>query len=460
MSRATKSLVAQPGALSTQPRLRVVGESTIEEAHKVSRRPMVVGFIVLLLFFGMVVAWAGSARLSSAALAPGVVNVEGARKTIQHLEGGIVHAINVREGQHVEAGDVLIELDNTSARADVEILTSRWILAQARQARLRAERDEADSVGFPRAFINVEDKDGAIAEAMREQERLFISRKRRHEEKIRRQNERINQLERQIGALEAEYATRNRQLALLRGELVKLSGLRQRGLLARDKVYELEQREAEIQGAKSADLAAIAGAREHIGEVALKISEVEDERSDEADRDLQALQDELVELNQRLRKEADILNRTQIRAPSSGTVINLNVHTTGGVIKSGEPILDIVPTSAQLIIDTHVETKDRDVVRAGLPAEIRFSAFSRRSTLPVKGEVVFISADSIADERTGVPYYLARVAFRENPSEVLAGAVIHPGMQVDVLIVTGKRTALEYLFQPITRSVNRALKED
>lgn len=443
-----------PRAAHQQANLRVV----TNRPDSIGRRPVLVGLILVLMFFGLLGGWAGTAKLTSAAIAPGVVSVDGARKTVQHLEGGIVREISVRDGERVTAGQVLVVLEDVGTSTELALVRRQRILASAYEARLVAEQDDLTEAVFPTALT--QSKDPEVAREVAEQARIFRARRRKILDQILTQNDRIARLEDRINAIKGQSAAKEKQLRIVRKQLADLRGLFDRGYTSRERVYILEGREAEIEGDISADLAAIAGAGEQIAEIRHDIAKLIASRFDDATRRLREARHTLETLDQKIATLQDKHERTSVRAPVDGIVVNLQVHTLGGVVTSGQAILDIVPSDRRLIIDARLDPKDRDVVVADLPAEVRFSAFSQRSSSPVKGKVIFVSADRMTEARTQQAYYLTRVELTEDPSQALNGAAIHPGMQAEVMIVTGKRTAIDYLLRPLTRSFKRSLTED
>ena len=230
--------------------------------------------------------------------------------------------------------------------------------------------------------------------------------------------------------------------------------------MPKSQVLELERRAAEIKGAISLNIASIARAKQAIGEAELQIRELQTAARNEAVAELRDAQTEIYDLEERRRTAKDIAQRTAVLAPQAGTVVGLRVHTTGGVVGPGEAMLDIVPSGDSLVVEAKVSPDDIDVVHAGLPAQVRLTAFSARSFIPVAGEVTQVSADHLVDEATGLTYFQARIALdQDSLSAALEGSPLYPGMQAEVMIVTGQRTTLDYLLQPLIQSFNRAFRE-
>jgi HlyD family type I secretion membrane fusion protein len=409
------------------------------------------------VFFVGFGGWAATAPIESAAIAPGTVSVESNRKTIQHLEGGIVREILVRDGDAVTAGQVLMRLDETQPGATLDILNARYDVAGAEFSRLAAERDGLKETIFP-DWLTARRTDPAVATILENQRNIFAARRDAVTSQTAILQQRIAQLEEEIRGVEGRIAASARQSALIADELAGVRTLYEKGLMQKPRLLELERRAAEIDGTLASDRAAIARARQQIGEARLRISELRTTQVNEAAARIGELQGELLDLTERIRAATDVRGRTEIRAPQDGTVVGLSVHTPGGVIAPGERLLDIVPSGDRLIVEARVDPQDIDIVRAGLEARVRFTAFTQRNLVPVPGTVSWVSADHIADERTGTAYFLARIALAED-DPALGGNKLYPGMSAEVLIVTGSRTALEYMLQPLTDTLRRAFRE-
>ncbi|HLT77765.1 MAG TPA: HlyD family type I secretion periplasmic adaptor subunit [Ferrovibrio sp.] len=432
------------------------------------------GLIVILAAFGGFGSWAALAPLSSAAIAPGEVTVDGYRKTVQHLDGGIVREILVGNGSAVSAGDVLIRLDDTAARASVALLAGRYIDALTREARLIAERDDvaAPAMPVPALPARLSGVDDAlfdramIAEAWRGQLNIFHARRRALDGKGAVLRQRVEQYREEIAALRAQIAAEDRQLKLIAEELRDVQHLFDQGLHRKARLLELQRAEARLGGLRGEHLALVTRARQAMAGTELEIITLQNERLREVMQELREVQALLADVQERLIAAAATLQRTEIIAPQAGIVVGLAVHTPGAVIAPGERILDIVPQENRLMVEARVRPEDIDVVHQGLPAHVRLTAFSQRTTPVVGGRVVLVSADRLRDEpRRGgrelsdEGYYLARI---ELDREALAALdlALYPGMPAEAMIVTGSRTALDYLLSPVTNALGRALRED
>lgn len=419
---------------------------------------IMLGFLVVLAFFGAGLMWAGLAPLSSAAIAPGVVSVAGNRKTVQHLEGGIVKEIHVREGDAVAADQVLIQLDDTQARNTVELLRTQYMAALLEEARLTAEMTDQPTMKF--SFDAPQPERETAQQILQDQLDIFATRRATLENQTDLLKGRIVQQNLEIAGLESQISGDRKQLDLIRREKESVQTLVGKGLSTRTRLYSLQREEVGLEASILQRKTQIAAAEGAIQDVKTQIVDLNGTRFEQAAAEMRTLRDKIVELKEKLPTAEDAYKRTAIRAPISGRVVNLQVHTIGGVIASGAPVLDVVPDDDQLVVETRLDPKDRDVVASGMPAEVRFTAFNQRNSLPVKGRVVWISADGLSDERTGLPYYVARIELIEDPSTALSGGSIYPGMQANVMIVTGQKTALSYLFRPLTRTFTGAFREE
>ena len=452
-------LEADPSPLDA-PTIRTPGQGKPEAPS----RPQVVGlvlvgFAVIAVFFGVLGGWAALARLDSAAIAPGVVVVDTKRKTVQHLEGGIVGEILVRDGDRVHAGQVLIRLDETRPRATLELLRGRYMAAQALEARLIAERDHREEIILPESLLGQRD-DPKVAEIIDGQTNIFVTRQQTLSGQIGILRQRMAQYREEIRGIEGEIAAEGTQLRLIAEEIATVSKLLEKGLAKKPRLLALQRQQAEINGERSRNEASIARAKNSIAETRLRITELETARIDEVVQELRDTQTQQFDLVEKMRAAEDVLRRTAILAPLGGVVVDLKVHTHGGVIAPGEPLLDVVPSADRLVVEAQIDPDDIDVAHEGLTARVQFTAFNRRHLVPVKGVVTSVSADRLVDERSGLPYYLARIELADDLPEALNGTSLYPGMQAEVMIVTEKRTVLDMLVQPIAQSFNRAFREE
>lgn len=432
------------------------------------------GLVVILAAFGGFGSWAALAPLASAAIAPGEVTVDGYRKTVQHLEGGIVREILVGNGSAVAPGDVLIRLDDTAARASVALLAGRYVDALTREARLVAERDnlQAPTMPVPALPKKLAHLDAAlfdramVADAWRGQLNIFRARRQALEGQGAVLRQRIEQYRQEIAALRAQIASHDRQLTLIAEELRDVQHLFDRGLQRKARLLELQRAQARLSGLRGEHQAMVTRARQGMAGTELEIITLRNERLREVMQELREVQASLLDVQERLIAAASTLERTEIIAPQSGVVVGLGVHTPGAVIAPGERILDIVPQESRLMVEARVRPQDIDVVHQGLAAHVRLTAFNQRDMPVVSGRVTLVSADRMREERrqnagelAHEGYYLARIELdRESLSGL--GASLYPGMPAEAMIVTGSRTALDYVLAPITSALGRAMRED
>jgi HlyD family type I secretion membrane fusion protein len=417
------------------------------------------GVAIVAVFFGAFGGWAALAPLDSAAIAPGIIAVDTKRKLVQHLEGGIVERILVREGDKVTKGQTLIALDQTQARAGLDVLRGRLIAAVAQESRLIAERDQAAGVRFP-AWLEAARGSPAVDEAMAGELRILADRREGLAGQIAILEQKAAKAREEIVGLRGQIAAENRQIALLNSEISDIGQLVDQGLAPRPRLLALQRRSAEISGSRSQHYAAIARAEQEIAETELRVTELRKNAAAEAVGRLREIQGEIFNLTDRSRAAEDVLARTVVVAPVDGTVLGSQAHTVGGVIAPGAPIMEIVPGDDRLLIDAQIDPADIDVVRVGLPARVRLSALPQRHLAPLSGEVVSISADRLVDPQSGRSYFGARIVLHDDGARLPSALRLYPGMQAEVTISTGMRTLLDYIAEPIFRSLNRAFREN
>ncbi len=418
--------------------------------------PKFAGLAAIAVFFVGFGGWAAVAPLQSAVIAQGIVGVESTRKTVQHLEGGIIREILVRDGDKVVAGQELVRLDDTQPLASLDLVRKRRDVGLAMQARLEAQRDLRTILTFP-AELLTRRAEVDVGELIRAQTDIFTNMEQSLKGQTAILNQRMQQLRSEITGIEGEIAAEDRQIALLKEQIKTEESLLAKGLSPRARMLELQREEAALEGRRSQNRAAIARANQSIGESQLQAGELKTAFVNDAVGQLGDVQATLFDLTERLRAAQDINYRAVVRAPTEGTVVNLRFHSPGGVIGPGNPILDLVPAEDRLVVEARVEPHDADIVVAGLEAQVRLTAFNQRHALPLMGRVINVSADRLVDERSGSPYYLARVELL--PSPLLAQTKINPGMPAEVIVVTSAHTLAAYLLEPISGVFRRALRE-
>ena len=422
------------------------------------KRPAMIGYLVILLSFGVLGGWSAFARIDSAVVAPGVVTVESNRKTIQHFEGGIVLEIDVREGQHVEANQLLFRLDATQPRANAEVARNQLVAGLAQEARLIAERDGAADIALPDDFAATMDHP-VVKSNIADQRKQFAERRAALKGQISILQSKVVHYETEIQGLNDEKASTLRQLESIEGELVDLRHLLGQGLIPRPRVLAHERERSRLEGIVGRSTADAAKAQNGIGEARLQIDQLQKKFSEDVNAALLEVRQKIADLREKVTVAQDVLKRIEIRAPRAGLVQNVRVTTVGGVVKAGEPLLDLVPDGDGLVVNAQVSTLDINVVRADMPAEVRFTSFHADVLPIIMGRVTTVSGDRMTDELSKQPYFLARVVVKENeiPSEIRGR--ITAGMPADVVIPTGERTVVDYLIRPLQNRARKALRE-
>lgn len=406
----------------------------------------------------VVVGWAAFVPIASGAVAPGQLMVENRRKTVQHLDGGIVREIRVREGAQVRAGDVLVRLDDTDAQLSVAVYQTQADSLRAEQAARQAELTHLPEVRFP-ADLLARREDPDVAAILASQQAVFEARRRNQLGRKAQLGERLVQIERQIAGERSQAHSRVEQATLLEGEIADLSKLLAKGLTPKARVLALRRAAAEARGDQGAFEAAAARLRAQAAETRIERLQVEREAETDAANALRQIQSDLVSVLDKLAVARQRLGRTEIRAPVSGTVVGLSVTTVGGVIRPGDPLMDIVPTADRLVITARLSPREADDVRVGQPADVRFDAAGTRTAPVVRGTVTKVSADALADPRSGAPYFEVSVAVPQAEAAQLPPKLLKPGLPAEVLLKTGERTALGYMLSPITRASFHAMRE-
>jgi len=423
-----------------------------------ARGTIVAGMLILALFFGGFGTWAALAPLDSAVIALGVVKVEGNRKTVKHLDGGIVKELWVKEGDRVKKGQLLIRLDDSDARAKVDIFSGQYDSLKALESRLLAERDGLDTIRFP-DFLLDRGGDANVAEILTAQVNVFETRRASLTGQIAILRQRIAQLRTQITGFQAQKRSQDRQLELIREEHAGTRELYEKGWSPKTRVLALERKIASLEGRIGELIAERARAHQVIGEAKLQIAQLQKERLAEATTELRDVQTRLGEVEPRLGLAKEMLSRTELAAPEAGYVLGLTAFTVGGVIASGERVLDIVPADSALIIEARIQPSDIDDVYAGMSAVVQLTAYKRRVVPTVDGVLTWVSADRLTDDRSGEAYYVVYVEIDPESLAEVGEIRLYPGMPAQVMIATGARTALDYLLGPLTSSFDRAFRE-
>ncbi len=429
--------------------------NTMSESDKVAR----FGLWAVIIGFGGFMLWAIFVPLSEGVVASGSVMVEGNRKTIQHLEGGIVSAIHVKEGAKVKAGEILVELDNTQSNAQHQLLQVRNDNHLAVLARLVAERSSSATVNYDEALLSRRG-DARVAQLLDIQNDLFVARQAQLAGQISILTQRVVQIKEQIQGLKQEQTAKEDEIGYIQDELSRLQELDKENLVGLPRLLAQKKSLSQAQGAAGKLKADMGAAKVEQGKAELEIIQLRKDRQQEIAEMILENQEQYYEVQEQLVAMADVLNRTIVRAPQSGKVMGLNVWTIGGVVPPGAPLLEIVPDERRLIVEARLKVTDVDNVQVGMPTRVRLSGLKQRTTPELAGSVEDISADVMIDEATQESYYVARVAVSEEELARIIDDEILPGMPVEILIEAGSRTAMEYFLDPIMDVLRRSLTED
>ena len=423
------------------------------------RRTILWGWAIIAISFGGLVLWSALAPLGSAVIAAGTVVVDSARKSVQHLEGGIIRQILVRDGDVVEAGQPLIRLDDTIQRNSLDLLQGRLDGDRAYEARLIAERDRREEIEFPADLSGRAQVSSQIRQMLAGQVDIFKARRSTLAGQVSILKNRIEQSNVEIGGLTQQETSKTSQAELLRRELAGQQTLLTKGYAAENKVLAVEREVAQVEGERGEIVARIASVRQAIGESQLQIVQLEKAFLESVQDELRKTQTEIFDLAQRVAGAKEQIDRLLIGAPVSGVVVDLAVHTVGGVIAAGSRILDVVPRNDALVVEAQVRPGDINDLKVGLPTDIRFPAFQHGTTPVIRGAVTVVSADRLLDARTNVPYYLVRVTVPQGERQKLAGLQLVPGMPAEVIVRKSDHTLLQYLLGPIGDVIVRAFRD-
>ena len=440
-----------------------------DEVMQFARPSMVFGMWTILVVFGIFGLWSAVAPLDSAAVARGTVVVESNKKTIQHLEGGIIKEILVHEGDKVIAGQPLIKLSETAAKTRQATLQSQLYATMALENRLNAERDERNEISFDKELLAHQD-DPEVKKAIESQTRTFISRRDAMNGKIAVLNQRKAEYDDQISGLEAQQSATHGQSKLIKDEVDIVDTLLKSGNANKPRLLALQRRQQELGGIRGQYLSDISKAKQSITEADMEIINTRNQMLNEVLKELRDTQVNVADLREKERAAQDVVDRLVIAAPQAGTINGLMFHTVGGVIAPGTTIMDIIPDTDKKLIDAQVSPQDIDGVQYVFNhpdkehpynVRIRLTAFRQRTTPLIHGRIINVSADKFTDRNTpGTPsYYVARIEPDQEELSRLKNVELYPGMPADVLIVTGSRTFLHYLLSPIWDTMEHAFRE-
>ncbi len=415
--------------------------------------------LVCCFVFGLG-AWSTFAPLESAAIAFGTVESESSRKTIQHLEGGIIRAILVADGDAVRAGQTLISLEDTKARAEAQSLQGQLWDATAREARLQAEQHAEERVPFPAMLEMAQNANPSVAAVLAGQQSIFETRRQVFQSQAAVNREKRSQVEKEIEGLRAQESAASRRIEIVREEAATVAMLVSKGLERRPRLLNLERETADIEGRRGEIVAQISRAEQVINESQATLLKLENDRQNEIAQSLREAQNQIFQIRERLQAADDQLLRTAVKAPEDGVVTDLRIHTPGGVVGAGAPLMDLVPRQDRLIVTARVRPEDIDVVRPGLSADVNLLPYNQRRVPRLKGTVAHVSADRLVDKRTDQPYYAAKIRVQDPRIAEIDGIRIIPGMPAQVFIKTGRGTVALYALKPLLDSFNNAFHED
>lgn len=423
------------------------------------RRHLWIGTATVALLLGGVGGWAATTEISGAVAAAGILVVDGNAKKVQHPTGGIVAELRVREGQHVNAGDVVVRLDATVTGANLAAVTKKFNQLLARQSRLEAERD-----GLPHIFVPSELAarlpDRNADPIMANERRLFVDRQASREGQKARLREQVGQLRQQIGGLDLQQQAKGQEIALIGKELEGQRSLFKKGLTSLHRLNTLERDSTRLNGERGQLIASMASAKGRIAEIELQLLQIDQAMRTEVAAEARDVGNQLAELAEQETTALDLLKRVDILAPVSGVVHRLAIHTEGGVINPAETLMEIVPQGTELTVEARIQPQDIDQLSVGQTAVLHLSAFNRNTTPELDATLIRVSADLETDEKTGLSFYRAVMAIPPAERERISNLILVPGMPVDAFIRTDDRTVLSYLVKPIKDHSNRVFREE
>lgn len=456
--RRKQLIIATPERLPGIPGGPQSPVSYVSELDDSPRKYAAIGWGILLLFFGVLGAWAAVAPLNGAVVSQAVVKVEGNRKTLQHLDGGIIRELRIKEGDHVNAGDVLIVLDDNQARAEFNVYSEQHLTLRATEARLLAELNHAGTLAPP-PDIAQRLSETDVATVWRGQLEQFQNRRAALTGEHKVIAEKIHQLESQIAGDEKEVTAYQAQRDSTQKELDLIAPLAEKGLITQPRLLQLQRSSFGLNGQIESTRSAIASLRQSIAEQTQQAGRIDSDWLADTAKQLHDTQSQLLEVTPKLANAQAVLGRTVIRSPYTGKVVGLSVFAVGSVIQRGDKILDIVPDNDNLTIEAQIPVDAISDVHPGMAAEVRLTAYKQRITPTVPGKIVQISADRLTEPRTGAPYYTALVEVDPKEMAALPQVKLYPGMPANVMIPTVARTAFDYLIGPLAMSFNSAFRQ-
>jgi HlyD family type I secretion membrane fusion protein len=442
---------AKPAAETAPPQPLATGPVIRDWKH-----PAALGYAIIIFTFVVLGGWSAFAKLDSAVTAPGFIAEENSRKSVQHLEGGIVADILVREGQHVDAGQLLFRMDPTQPKANLDLQANQLDALLAQEARLVAERDRLSAIAWPEE-IKARSDQPTVKQAIADQAKQFGDRQASLHGQIDVLQSKIDQFKTEIEGLRVEREATKQQLHYIVQELTDLNYLLAENLVQKSRVLALDREKSRLEGVIGRSTTDEAKADTEIGETKLQIEQVQHKFDEDVAGSILDVRAKVNDAREKIRVSRDVVRRIEVTAPVSGTVQDLKVFTIGGVIKPGDVLLQIVPDHDSLIVQAHLSPQDMDRMSSGMRAEVRFPSFKMSVTPIISGRVQSVSRDRLLDEATHQPYFLAQVIVDDIPPDLRDRLVA--GMPADLVFPTGERTVLNYLIRPLQDRMNSAFRE-
>ncbi|PLS23662.1 HlyD family type I secretion periplasmic adaptor subunit [Amylibacter cionae] len=424
-----------------------------------AKKPLFMGMLAVAVLVGVLGIWGSFATISGAVISSGMIQVESLRQVVQHPQGGVVGEILVKEGDRVEAGDVLIRFDDTLLRSELSTVNGQLNEILSRRARLIAERDDAETLSFDPELLELAKTSPDVKALIEGQARLFEARRESLDKQVEQLNERKQQIKLQIRGVEAQLESSKLQVELITKELIDQQGLLAKGLAQASRVLSLEREAARLKGTIGELESSAARGGAQIVETDIQILQLSNQRREEAISTLRDLSYSEIEMLERKLSLQETLSRMDVRAPMSGVIHGLTVHAIRSVVRPADAILYVVPTDSPLVITTRISAINVDQVHVGQDASLRFSTFDQRTTPEIFGTVAKVSADVFQDETTGMSYYSAEIVPNDGEMERLGDVELLPGMPVEAFIKTEERSPISYLTKPFTDYFNRAFRE-
>ncbi len=456
---------ARPGnpPIAELPRLDATRRDSTGEGHRLARLTgwrgyAVAGYAIIFATFGVVGSWAAMVRLDRAVVSPGVVVAESSRKVVQHFEGGMVQEVLVRDGQAVQEGDVLLRIDPLQSRASADLFRTQLDAALVLEARLRAEQDEAGGLELPPDIVARRDEP-AIARIIGDQTNQLAERRKSLRTQLDLIEARVRQLQTEMTGLAVERTSVEAQVGFIDEELGGLRSLREKNLIPLSRLLVMERERTRLQGVIGRSVAETAKAQNAVGEAAIQVAQIKQKLQETVGTQLVETRQKVAEFREKLLVAQDVLRRHEVRASHGGVVQGLKVYTIGQVVRSGEPLMEIVPTSDRLVVSIQFSPNDLEAVRAGMKAEVKFPTFQTRRTPTIFGTLRTVSRDRLIDDTTKQPYFagLVEIDERQVPDTVRHRLVA--GLPAEVVVSAGERTALDYMFSPFFDAMGRGFHE-